>query len=1012
MPAPRTASQPHVSAEQQAATTAQLYKAKLSAGERWYLVDAAWIRDFQRFTGFNLILGKAEAPSSDARPGPVDNSRLQRAADNPWELRRDLEEHRDYEFVPEELWNAFMDWYGGGPAFPRLVITVGLKMTTRIELHPIVLRYCWADENGAPTPGVEVALLASKDTIASFAKSISGDEKSEGEDVKVRVWMPETKSKEGEGAGAPPAAASAGEGGEGGEGGEKADAKREPAGPEWTLVQGDSLTTPLSQFELPSNLVFLAERRRADGTWARGATTNWRDFAVGQKIDAKDTVNKWLPAIVRMVKGDKILVHYVDWDEKWDDWFPTDSPRLAAKGTYTSGSNSVALYRRRDYNEPGTPEERGVVGLRNLGNTCFMNSTLQCLFNTPLLTDYILEDKYMEHINRVNPLGCKGRIADEYGALVKEMWSGNYTVVAPSSFKEALGEFQPRFAGYEQQDSQELLQWLTDGLHEDLNRVVKKPATQTPEHDGRRSDAEVADEAWKVHQMRNQSIVVDIMQGQLRSRLVCPHCNRVSITFDPFSFLSVPLPGSNIHIKRQKVAFVPATTDAEDAGVSGARLIHLELNKAWNVIDLKKALQAHITCELNNMVVCDVWSSRVYKTLDDKYAVDDIMTSSYLYVYEVPNFDASKIKPKAYSYSAYSVGPAPAPAAEPEAKEAEPTLIQVVHQRTRPNPYFGKYPNERELEVEAFGIPFLVAVQPNATTAEVLAQVRENARRFHKPTAESPFKVFLLDNYGRSCYKCAYSDHCDGCAAPEGDLPFLQLVDKNQDAKGFSIGLRWNEPAEVLDVLAMDKLPVVGSIKEPEARAEKKAVALNDCLHAFSAEEVLTEENPYFCRQCKDHRLARKKFDLWKLPSILVIHLKRFYFARMTGYREKIDTLIDFPIRGLDLKQFCLNPDEMQTPDGSTYDLYAVSYHESFGSMDAGHYTAAARNLLNGRWYKFNDSSVSPMDESQIVTDTAYVLYYQRRSTCGATEYVPHPAESRQRTANTAYSYYNRAGEP
>ncbi len=59
-------------------------------------------------------------------------------------------------------------------------------------------------------------------------------------------------------------------------------------------------------------------------------------------------------------------------------------------------------------NEPGKPEERGVVGLRNLGNTCFMNSTLQCLFNTPLLTDYFLEDTYLTHINRSNPLGWYG----------------------------------------------------------------------------------------------------------------------------------------------------------------------------------------------------------------------------------------------------------------------------------------------------------------------------------------------------------------------------------------------------------------------------------------------------------------------------------------------------------------------------------------------------------------------------------------------------------------------------
>ena len=75
------------------------------------------------------------------------------------------------------------------------------------------------------------------------------------------------------------------------------------------------------------------------------------------------------------------------------------------------------------------------------------------------------------------------------------MWSGNFTVVVPLTFKAVIGEFAPQFAGYQQQDSQELMNFLLDGLHEDLNRVMKKPYVETLESGGRPDDV-VAPLAW------------------------------------------------------------------------------------------------------------------------------------------------------------------------------------------------------------------------------------------------------------------------------------------------------------------------------------------------------------------------------------------------------------------------------------------------------------------------------------------------------------------------------------
>ena len=94
----------------------------------------------------------------------------------------------------------------------------------------------------------------------------------------------------------------------------------------------------------------------------------------------------------------------------------------------------------------------------------------------------------------------------------------------------------PQFQGYDQQDLQELLAFLLDGLHEDLNRVTKKPYVEAAERKDRETDEAVAMEAWMGYLKRNRSIVVDIFQGQLRSTLTCSECSHQSMTFDPFLY--------------------------------------------------------------------------------------------------------------------------------------------------------------------------------------------------------------------------------------------------------------------------------------------------------------------------------------------------------------------------------------------------------------------------------------------------------------------------------------------
>eukprot|EP00061_Rhincodon_typus_P017644 g46424.t1 len=173
---------------------------------------------------------------------------------------------------------------------------------------------------------------------------------------------------------------------------------------------------------------------------------------------------------------------------------------------------------------------------------------------------------------------------------------------------------------------------------------------------------------------------------------------------------------------------------------------------------------------------------------------------------------------------------------------------------------------------------------------------------------------------------------------------------------------------------------------------------LEQCLNLFTKPEVLAPEEAWYCPKCKQHREASKQLMLWWLPNVLIIQLKRFSFRNFI-WRDKINDMVEFPIRNLDLSKFCIGVKDVRQPP--IYDLYAVINH--YGGMIGGHYTAYARlpNDKNSQrsdvgWRLFDDSTVTTVDESQVVARHAYVLFYRRRNSP-----VVRPSRTRAATRGT-----------
>ncbi|XP_065594537.1 ubiquitin carboxyl-terminal hydrolase 2 isoform X1 [Cyrtonyx montezumae] len=216
---------------------------------------------------------------------------------------------------------------------------------------------------------------------------------------------------------------------------------------------------------------------------------------------------------------------------------------LEKKSSHFSLPSSSQLCEGDDSYSPDPTSSKvvqGLTGLRNLGNTCFMNSILQCLSNTKELRDYCLQNQYLRDLN--NNSRMRTELMSEFAKLIQLLWTlSPNDSVNPSEFKTQIQRYAPRFVGYNQQDAQEFLRFLLDGLHSEVNRVLVRPRANADTLD-HLPDDEKSRQMWRRYQEREDSRVSDLFVGQLKSSLTCSECGYCSTAFDPFWDLSLPIP--------------------------------------------------------------------------------------------------------------------------------------------------------------------------------------------------------------------------------------------------------------------------------------------------------------------------------------------------------------------------------------------------------------------------------------------------------------------------------------
>ncbi|KAK3875805.1 hypothetical protein Pcinc_019339 [Petrolisthes cinctipes] len=214
---------------------------------------------------------------------------------------------------------------------------------------------------------------------------------------------------------------------------------------------------------------------------------------------------------------------------------------------------------------PNTHTLADSQGLPNLGNSCYINAVMQCLFSITQLRLYFKEDRHKKELNMESEQG--GEVATAFGNVFRVLETGKKPYGNLKDFQTVLCTHDDLFQPNLQQDAHELLACLLLWLHNDLSLVHQRRPQQYRQVDqGNNKSTNRGD-----HQ--TSSVINSLFQGVKESRIICPHTGSLlSSTTEIFRTLTLTVPGRDVCFL--EVATTPETLPREDAGL-GVREVRL-----------------------------------------------------------------------------------------------------------------------------------------------------------------------------------------------------------------------------------------------------------------------------------------------------------------------------------------------------------------------------------------------------------------------------------------------------
>uniref|UniRef100_A0A8C2MWQ7 ubiquitinyl hydrolase 1 n=1 Tax=Cricetulus griseus TaxID=10029 RepID=A0A8C2MWQ7_CRIGR len=605
----------------------------------------------------------------------------------------------------------------------------------------------------------------------------------------------------------------------------------------------------------------------------------------------------------------------------------------------------------------------GAQGLKNHGNTCFMNAVVQCLSNTDLLAEFLALGRY-----RAAP--GRAEVTEQLAALVRALWTREYTPQLSAEFKNAVSKYGSQFQGNSQHDALEFLLWLLDRVHEDLEGSAHGLVSEQVSH--------------SLNSMCAVPSLCEYLLNSLdssifQSSLTCPHCLKQSNTFDPFLCVSLPIP-------LRQTRFLSVTLVFPSKSQRFLR-VGLAVPILSTVAALRKMVAEEGGVPAEEVILVELYPNGFQRSFFDEEDLNTIAEGDNVYAFQVP--------------------PLPGPAtlsAHPSGLSVSPRLA------VRDSQGFSKpLHSERVLilfcnlvgsgqQASRFGPPFLIREDRTISWVQlqqcILSKVRCLMR--NEVPAQDLGTLFSIRVVGLSL-ACSY-------LSPQDSRPLCHwAVDRALHLRRpggpphVKLAVEWDSSVteRLFGSLQEERVQDADSVWRQQQAHQQPSCTLDECFQSYTKEEQLAQDDAWKCPHCQVLQQGVVKLSLWTLPDILIIHLKRF--CQVGEKRNKLSTLVKFPLSGLNMaphvarrstnskagpgpwsswkQPICL---PTTYPMDFLYDLYAVCNHH--GSLQGGHYTAYCRNSLDGQWYSYDDSTVEPLREDEVNTRGAYILFYQKRN--------------------------------
>jgi ubiquitin C-terminal hydrolase len=288
---------------------------------------------------------------------------------------------------------------------------------------------------------------------------------------------------------------------------------------------------------------------------------------------------------------------------------------------------------------------KGLCGLINIGNKCYMNSILQCLFNSLKLTDYILSCNYKDDLDHKYHKNEK-YVLHSYVTLLNHIWDSNQ-LIKPKTFIENLSKFHRKYYSLEQQDSHECLLYILDILHTALSYEIEVDIKGNVQN---RSDSLMKKslETWKGFYEKEYSFIIETFYGNLINNIKCLKCDFSDEIFEPYNNLSLSIQDSTSSLQECLDDYfqnnhVINTWTCEKCNVNGCN----KSSVLWTlpnylIINLKRFKQNNsFTSKNNNLITFPLKDLNLTKYISsDKNDMNNYIYDLYAINYHGGNLDS------------------------------------------------------------------------------------------------------------------------------------------------------------------------------------------------------------------------------------------------------------------------------------------------------------------------------------------------------------------------------------